>query len=90
MLDQDAGFDFPRYRQLLAEAVDEKKRLAFIALLIEERAKDRLEARRAADQVTMTATTIAQMLGSSRPDIAGPLDSADPPAPAIARGVVSG
>ena len=42
MREQDAGFDYHRYRQLLAEAVDENKRLALIALLIEERAKDRL------------------------------------------------
>ena len=40
MRKQDAGFDFDRYRQLLAEAVDETKRLAFIDLLIEEQAKE--------------------------------------------------
>ena len=62
----DAGFDFHRYRQLLAEAVDEKKRLAFIDLLIEERAKERLEAQRASDRDAMTATTIAKVLGTSR------------------------
>jgi hypothetical protein len=90
MLDQDAEFDFRRYRQLLAEAVDEEKRLALITLLIEERAKDRLEAQRAADQVVVTATTIAQMLSSSKSDIAAPLGAAAPPAPAIATGVVSG
>jgi len=43
MRDQDAGFDFHRYRQLLAEADDETKRLALIDLLINERAKERLE-----------------------------------------------
>ena len=37
-----AGFDFGRYRRLLAEATDEPKRLALINLLIEEKAKDRL------------------------------------------------
>lgn len=47
MRKQDAGFDYLRYRQLLSEAVDEKKRLAFIDLLIEERAKERLDAQRA-------------------------------------------
>jgi hypothetical protein len=36
------GFDCDRYRKLLAEANDERKRLALIDLLIEERAKDRL------------------------------------------------
>jgi hypothetical protein len=40
--DADTGYDFDRYRVLLAEANDETKRLAFINLLIEEKAKDRL------------------------------------------------
>jgi hypothetical protein len=40
----DAGFDYHRYRQLLAEAVDEPKRLALIDLLVEEKAKDSLAA----------------------------------------------
>jgi hypothetical protein len=47
---QDAGFDHNRYRRLLEEAVDEKKRLALIYVLIEERARDRLEAERASDR----------------------------------------
>jgi hypothetical protein len=38
----DTAYNFDRYRKLLAEAVDEPKRLAFIDLLIEEKAKDRL------------------------------------------------
>ena len=38
----EAGFNFDRYRRLLAEATDERKRLALINLLIEEKAKDRL------------------------------------------------
>ena len=66
MRDQDAGFDFHRYRQLLAEADDETKRLALIELLIEERAKERLEAQRTSDRDAMTATTIARVLGTSR------------------------
>jgi len=37
-----AEFDFDRYRRLLAEADDEQKRLAFINLLIDEKAKDKL------------------------------------------------
>ena len=37
-----AAYNFDRYRQLLAEANDESKRLAFINLLIQEKAKDRL------------------------------------------------
>ena len=40
----DDDFDLDRYRQLLAEAVDETKRLALIDLLIEERAMQRLQA----------------------------------------------
>ena len=42
MNQQDSGFDYPRYRKLLAEAVDEPKRLALINLLIDERARDKL------------------------------------------------
>ena len=38
----NSGFDYDRYRKLLAEATDEPKRLAFINILIEERAKDSL------------------------------------------------
>jgi len=36
------GFDYGHYRRLLAEAVDEPKRLALIKLLIDERAMHRL------------------------------------------------
>jgi len=42
MSSSDAGYNFDRYRRLLAEADDEPKRLAFINLLIEEKARDRL------------------------------------------------
>jgi hypothetical protein len=59
MLKQGAGFDFRRYRQLLAEADDEPKRLAFIELLIEERAKEQLDNEQ-------RAVTIANVLGTSR------------------------
>jgi hypothetical protein len=61
----DLGFDVDRYRKFLAEAVDEKKRLALIDLLIEEKAKERLEAERASDRAAMTATTITRVLGTS-------------------------
>jgi len=37
-----AGFDYDRYRKLLAEATDQPKRLALINLLIDEKAEDRL------------------------------------------------
>jgi hypothetical protein len=36
------GYDYERYRNLLAAATDESKRLAFIDLLIEEGARDQL------------------------------------------------
>jgi hypothetical protein len=66
MRQQDVRFDYHRYRQLLAEAVDERKRLALIDLLIEERAKDRLAAEQASDRAAMTAMTIAKVLGRPR------------------------
>jgi hypothetical protein len=66
MRKQVVGFDYHRYQHLLAEAVDESKRLALIDLLIEERAKERLEAQRASDRAAMTATVIAKVLGASR------------------------
>ena len=66
MRQQELGFDYHRYRQLLAEAVDEKKRLALINLLIAERAKDRLAAQRDSDRAAMTAVTIAKVLSTTR------------------------
>jgi len=66
MSKQDAGYDVHRYRQLLAEAVDDTKRLALIDLLIEERAQERLRAQHASDRAAMTATTIAKVLGTSK------------------------
>jgi hypothetical protein len=66
MRQQDLAFDYGRYKRLLADAVDEPKRLALIQLLIEERAMDRLAAQRAADREAMTAMTVARVLGSSR------------------------
>jgi hypothetical protein len=65
MRGQDTEFDFDRYQQLLAEADDEAKRLALIDVLIQERAKEQLEAQRASDRVAMTATTIAKVLGTT-------------------------
>ena len=62
---QHAEFDYGRYRRLLAEAVDDRKRLAFINLLIEERARERLEAQRESDRVAMTLATITTVLSSS-------------------------
>jgi hypothetical protein len=42
MSKSDAGYDYDRYRKLLAEADDKSKRMAFINLLIEEKARDKL------------------------------------------------
>lgn len=66
MRKQGLGFDYNRYRQLLADAVDEKKRLALIDLLIEEHAMERLAAQRASERAAMTVKKIAKVLGSSR------------------------
>lgn len=63
---QDGGYDYHRYRQLLAEADDETKRLALIQLLVEEKARDRLVTQRASDRAAVTAKTIARVLGSTR------------------------
>jgi hypothetical protein len=60
---QEASYDHHRYRKLLAEAVDDTKRLELIGVLIEERARDRLEAQRTSDRVAMTAQTVAKVLG---------------------------
>lgn len=60
------GFDYHRYRQLLAEAVDDEKRMALINILIEERAKERLAAQNASDRASMTASTIAKVLSPPR------------------------
>ena len=63
MSKQEAGYDYHRYRKLLAEAVDETKRLELIDQLIKEKARDRLEAQRTSDRVAMTAVTVAKILG---------------------------
>jgi hypothetical protein len=59
----EASYDYHRYRKLLAEAVDEARRLALIEQLIQEKARDRLEAQRTSDRVAMTAVTVARILG---------------------------
>ena len=63
-----ASYDYHRYRKLLAEAVDETKRLELIDVLIQEKARDRLEAQRTSDRVAMTAMTVARILGPSARD----------------------
>ncbi len=66
MSKQDEGFDYHRYRTLLAEAVDEPSRQALIELLIEERARDRLKAHSTSERLAITAKTVASILGTSR------------------------
>jgi hypothetical protein len=63
---QDIGLDYHRYKRLLADAVDEKRRLELINVLIEERAVERLEAQRASDRAAMLAITIAKVLAAPR------------------------
>ena len=60
---QEAGYDYHRYQKLLAQAVDETKRLELINVLIQEKARDRLEAQRTSDRVAMTTQTVAKVLG---------------------------
>jgi hypothetical protein len=67
MATQEAGYDYDRYRKLLTEAVDETRRRQLIDLLIEEKARDRLEAQRTSDRVAMTTQTVAKVLGATRP-----------------------
>jgi hypothetical protein len=59
----DTGYDYGRYRTLLAEAVDEARRLELIEIVIKEGARDRLEAQRTSDRLAMTAATVAKVLG---------------------------
>ena len=59
----EAIYDYRRYKQLLADAVDETKRLELIEIIIKENARERLEAQRMADRVAMTAMTVARVLG---------------------------
>ena len=60
---QETGYDYVRYKQLLAEAVDETRRIELIEIMIRENARDRLETQRAADRVALTAMTVARVLG---------------------------
>jgi hypothetical protein len=62
---QENDYDYHRYKKMLAEAVDETRRLELIDLLIQEKARDRLEAERISDRVAMTAQTVARILGTS-------------------------
>ncbi|NOJ47943.1 hypothetical protein [Bradyrhizobium archetypum] len=59
---QEASYDYLRYKQLLADAVDETRRLELIEIIVREKARERLEAQRIADRVAMTAMTVARVL----------------------------
>lgn len=63
MSKMESSYDYHRYRKLLAEAIDETKRLALIDQLIQEKARDRLEAQRTSDRVAITAVAVARILG---------------------------
>ena len=65
MDDQETAYDYKRYKQLLADAVDEAKRLELIEIMIRENARDRLEAQRMSDRAAITAVTVAKVLGSN-------------------------
>ncbi|WP_291853004.1 hypothetical protein [Bradyrhizobium sp.] len=64
---QESDYDHDRYKQLLAEAVDETTRLELIDLMIRERARDRLLAWRASGRAAMVAAAVAGMLGQPAP-----------------------
>jgi hypothetical protein len=61
-----AGFDYDRYRKLLAEATDEPRRLALIQTLIDEKARDRL-ARQSRSEVPAEAKPKAKLGTDRRP-----------------------
>jgi hypothetical protein len=63
MGEHETGYDYTRYKKLLAEAVDEKRRLELIDILIKENARDRLQEERMSDRVAMTTATVARILG---------------------------
>jgi hypothetical protein len=63
MDNQETGYDYIRYKQLLAEAVDETRRLELIEIMIREKARDRLEEQQTADRIAMTAMAVARVLG---------------------------
>jgi len=65
MGEPQTGYDHNRYRLLLAEAVDEAKRLELIELLIKEKARDRLQALRTSESVAVTTATVAKLLGAA-------------------------
>ncbi len=69
MSDTDSAYNFDRYRKLLAEANDESKRLAFIDLLIREKARDRL----AEHMVRTKVSKLGPPADAPRPRAAAPV-----------------
>ncbi|MGB8398158.1 hypothetical protein [Bradyrhizobium sp.] len=67
MTEQETGYDYRRYRKLLAEAIDENKRRELIDVLIRENARERLEAQRTSDRVAIATATVAKILRPSGP-----------------------
>jgi hypothetical protein len=65
MDDRETAYDYKRYKLLLAEAVDETRRLELIDIMIRENARERLEAQRMSDRAAITAVTVAKVLGTS-------------------------
>lgn len=65
MVNHDLDFDYGRYRRLLADAIDEQKRLALIDTLIQDRAMDMLAAARAAKLAELKANSMARVLQAS-------------------------
>jgi hypothetical protein len=66
MSGEDTAYNSDRYRRLLAEADDEPKRLAFIKLLIEEKARDRLARHRISGWLSGLDRTAARPQGPPR------------------------
>lgn len=57
------GYDYKRYRDLLADATDESKRMAFIDLLIKEGARDQLTRERISQLGLTTARPVERSRG---------------------------
>lgn len=57
------GYDYKRYRDLLADATDESKRIAFIDLLIKEGARDQLTRERISQLGLTTARSVERSRG---------------------------
>jgi hypothetical protein len=57
MNEPDAGFDYERYRRLLAEATGETKQIALNDLLINEKSKDSLASQSLRDRMAELGLT---------------------------------